>query len=122
VKGPVWHVPGDRSLNGELLDVPLASEAVAWLQALRGLAGKSEWLLPTRREMARAKTPHAVGATINLALGRVDHGLEHFTVEDLRRTTRSQLTAPGVRREVVEKCLGHRYRSRDGVCDENDYW
>jgi integrase len=121
-RGPVWHLPADRSLNGEPLEIPLAPPVIQWLQMLRGLAGNSEWVFPGRRAGGKSLTGHVAGQTLNAALSGVEHGLEHFTVDDLRRTTRKQLTALGVRREVVEKCLGHRYRDRGGTYDETDYF
>ncbi len=38
------------------------------------------------------------------------HELPHFTIHDLRRTARTHMAALGVRREVAERCLGHKER------------
>jgi integrase len=60
--------------------------------------------------------------TLNVALGRVKHGLKPFTLHDLRRTARTQLAALGVRREVAERCLGHKIRGVEGTYDRHDYF
>ena len=60
--------------------------------------------------------------TINAALAQLDHGLEHFTVHDLRRTMRTQLAALGVRSEIAERCLNHRLRGVEGVYNTYDYF
>jgi integrase len=121
-QGPVWHLPADRTKHGEPLDIPLVPQVVGWLKELQGLAWKSEWVFPRRRRGGKDEVQHAAGNTLNAALQRADHGLEHFTVDDLRRTGRVQLAALGVRREVVEKCLGHMIRGFDGSLDRNDYF
>lgn len=50
------------------------------------------------------------------------HGLAHFTLHDLRRTARTHLAALGVRREVAERCLGHKLRGVEGTYDRHDYF
>jgi integrase len=59
--------------------------------------------------------------TLNAALNRVAHELPHFTLHDLRRTARTHLAALGVRREVAERCLGHKLRGVEGTYDRHDY-
>ena len=58
--------------------------------------------------------------TINATLKQVQHGLPHFTIHDLRRTARTHLAALGVRREVAERCLGHKLRGIEGIYDRHD--
>ena len=60
--------------------------------------------------------------TLNVALQRVAHELPHFTLHDLRRTARTHLAALGVRREVAERCLGHKLRGVEGTYDRHDYF
>ncbi|MEX0733669.1 MAG: hypothetical protein WD944_01375 [Steroidobacteraceae bacterium] len=60
--------------------------------------------------------------TLNVALQRVKHGMAHFTLHDLRRTARTHLAALGVRREVAERCLGHKLRGVEGTYDCHDYF
>jgi integrase len=120
--GPVWHLPGSRTKTGENLDIPLAPLVVEWLQALKQLSAGSEYVFPQRRQDHRRRVPHVGLDTLNVAVARVDHQLEPFTLHDLRRTGRTHLAALGVRREVAERCLGHKIRGVEGTYDRHDYF
>ena len=120
--GAVWHLPASRTKTGESLDIPLAPTVVEWFGALRVLAAGSEYVFPKRRHDPRERVPHMGIDTLNVALQRVNHGLVHFTLHDLRRTARTHLAALGVRREVAERCLGHKLRGVEGTYDRHDYF
>jgi integrase len=120
--GAIWHLPGSRTKTGESLDIPLAPVVVDWLSALRALAAGSDYIFPKRRHDPRERVPHVGIDTLNVALQRVKHGLTHFTLHDLRRTARTHLAALGVRREVAERCLGHKLRGVEGTYDRHDYF
>ncbi len=120
--GAVWHLPASRTKTGESLDIPLAPAVVGWLNALHVLAAGSDYVFPKRRRDPRERVPHVGIDTLNVALQRVKHGMAHFTLHDLRRTARTHLAALGVRREVAERCLGHRLRGVEGTYDRHDYF
>jgi integrase len=120
--GPVWHLPASRTKTSEGLDIPLVPEVVEWLRALKTLSCGSEFVLPQRRRDHRQRVPHMGLDTLNVALARVKHGLKPFTLHDLRRTARTHLAALGVRREVAERCLGHKIRGVEGTYDRHDYF
>jgi integrase len=120
--GAVWHLPAARTKTEEGLDVPLVPEVLDWLRRLRVLAAGSEYVFPKRRRDPRERVPHVGVDTLNVALQRVKHGLPHFTLHDLRRTARTHLAALGVRREVAERCLGHKLPGVEGTYDRHDYF
>lgn len=120
--GAVWHLPASRTKTGESLDIPLAPAVVEWFNALRVLAAGSEFAFPKRRRDPRERVPHMGIDTLNVALLRVRHDLAHFTLHDLRRTARTHLAALGVRREVAERCLGHKLPGVEGTYDRHDYF
>lgn len=120
--GAVWHLPASRTKTGESLDIPLAPTVADWLETLRAFGAGSEYVLPKRRRDPRERVPHMGIDTLNVALGRVKHGLPHFTLHDLRRTARTHLAALGVGREVAERCLGHKLRGVEGTYDRHDYF
>ncbi|MCC7464274.1 MAG: site-specific integrase, partial [Gammaproteobacteria bacterium] len=120
--GAVWHLPAARTKTGESLDIPLVQIVVEWLDTLRGMAAGSEYVFPKRRRDPRERVPHMGIDTLNVALQRVKHELPHFTLHDLRRTARTHLAALGVRREVAERCLGHKLRGVEGTYDRHDYF
>lgn len=120
--GPVWHLPAERTKTGKGLAIPLAPEVVGWFKTLHELAAGSEYVFPQRRRDHRQRVPHVGLDTLNVALTRVKHGLPRFTVHDLRRTARTHLAALGVRREVAERCLGHKLKGVEGTYDRHDYF
>lgn len=121
-QGAVWHLPAGRTKTGERLDVPLVPEVVSWLRRLQELGSGGDYVFPKRRRDRRERFAHVGIDTLNAALGRVPHGLSHFTLHDLRRTARTHLAALGVRREVAERCLGHKLRGVEGTYDRHDYF
>ena len=120
--GAVWHLPTSRTKTGAGLDIPLVPAVVDWLNTLRMLSAGSDYVFPKRRRDPRERVPHVGIDTLNAALLRVEHGLAHFTLHDLRRTARTHLAALGVRREVAERCLGHSLRGVEGTYDRHDYY
>jgi integrase len=120
--GAVWHLPAARTKTGEGLEIPLVPDVADWLRRLRVLAASSEYVFPKRRRDPRERVPHVGLDTLNVALQRVKHGLRHFTLHDLRRTARTHLAALGIRREVAERCLGHKLRGVEGTYDRHDYF
>ena len=79
------------------------------------LAAGSGYVCPKRRRDPRERVPQVSIDTLNVALLRVKHDLPHFTLHDLRRTARTHLATLGVRREVAERCLGHKLRGIEGT-------
>jgi integrase len=120
--GAVWHLPASRTKMGESLNIPLAPAVVGWLNSLHVLAAGSDYVFPKRRRDPRERVPHMGIDTLNVALKRVKHGLADFTLHDLRRTARTHLAALGIRREVAERCLGHKLRGVEGTYDRHDYF
>ncbi len=72
---------------------------VEWLQKLKELACNAEYVLPARKLQSRM-LPHVCESTLGVAMGKVKHGLPHFTVHDFRRTARTHLAALGVEPHV----------------------
>ena len=119
---PVWHLPADRTKTNEALDIPLVPTVVSWLRTLHTLADRSEWAFPRRKHDKHQRAPQVSFDTLNVAMARVHHDLMHFTIHDLRRTARTHLAALGVRREVAERCLGHKLGGVEGTYDRHDYY
>jgi integrase len=84
------------------------------------MAGGSEWVLPARK-MQTSMLPYVNHSTINRALVVVQQGIKHFTVHDLRRTSRTHLAK--ITNEVIaERCLNHKIKGVGGVYDRYDYF
>jgi integrase len=123
IKGPVWHLPAERTKGGKAIDIPLAPQVVTLLRALQITAGSSEYVFPKRRRDPRARHEHIGFDTLNVALGRIKHGIKPgFTLHDLRRTGRTHMGALGVSVDIAERCLNHKVRGIVGVYDRHDYF
>lgn len=117
----VWHLPGERTKTGAGIAIPLPAVAVEWLATLHRLACGSDYVLPARKAQTRM-LPHIHEGTINTAMGKIRHGLEAFTVHDLRRTARTHLGALGIPPHIAERCLNHAVKGVEGRYDKYDYF
>ena len=66
---PVWHLAGERTKTGQLIDIPLPTMGVDWLRELHRLALDSEWVLPARKMQSRM-LPYICESTIGVAGAR----------------------------------------------------
>lgn len=115
----VWHIPASHTKTKTPLEVPLAPAVIGWLRELKVFAVRSEYVLPAR---IASKSPHISHDTLNVALKRVEHGLDHFTIHDMRRTARTCLAELGVSSEVAERSLNHRLKGVEGIYNLHDYF
>jgi integrase len=120
--GPVWHLPASRTKTGAALDIPLAAGVVGWLRTARELAAGSRWAFPARRRDARSRYEHVGMDTLNVALSRVHHKLDGFTIHDFRRTARTLLAELNVAPHVAEMCLNHKPRGVEAVYNKHSYF
>lgn len=88
---------------------------VGWLRTAKELAAGSEWLFPARRRDRRGKYKHVGMDTLNVALGRLKHGLVPFTIHDFRRTARTQLAELGLSPHIAALFLNHKPRGVEAV-------
>ena len=120
---PVWRMPKSRIKTGKDMMqrdfiIPLPELAVEWLKEIKRTSVASDYVFPARR---RAGKPTMSPATMNWALGEIKHGLEHFTLHDLRRTARTHLAQLGVSPHVAERCLNHKLPGINDTYDTRDY-
>ena len=66
--------------------------------------------------------PTICESTIGVAMGKVKHGLPHFTTRDFRRTARTHRAALGVDPHVAERCLNHKLKGVEGIYNRHDYF
>lgn len=119
----VWSIPPVRQKTGGLegakdFVVTLTPAAVEWLEELKMLAGKNDYVFPAKRRGDR----DTLGPnTVNWALGQIEHGVEPFTLHDLRRTARTHLASLGVQPHIAERCLNHKLPGINNTYDTYDY-
>ncbi|WP_241596494.1 tyrosine-type recombinase/integrase [Rosenbergiella epipactidis] len=120
----VWHLPEERSKNGDAIDIPLAPVAVEWLRELHSFSCNSKFVLPARK-MQNRMIPHIQESTLPVALAKVRAELPdipNFTIHDFRRTARTHLAALGVDPVVAERCLNHRIKGVEGIYNRHQYF
>jgi integrase len=120
--GAVWRLPAARSKTGASLDIPLSPAAVHWFRTASELAAGSEWVFPARRRDSRGRYKHVGMDTLNVALGRVKHKLDPFTIHDFRRTARTHLAEVGVAPHVAELCLNHKPKGIEATYNRHSYF
>ncbi|EEW7051079.1 site-specific integrase, partial [Escherichia coli] len=120
----VWHLPEERSKNGDPIDIPLVPPVIEWLKELRVLSCNSAWVLPARK-MQHRMIPHIQESTLPVALAKVRAEMPEvpdFTIHDFRRTARTHLAALGVDPVVAERCLNHRIKGVEGIYNRYQYF
>lgn len=122
-KEPVWRLPAHRAKTERKMAqrdfvIPLPTEAVEWLSEVKRVSVASEYVFPARRRMGK---PTMSPATLHWALGEISHGLDHFTLHDLRRTARTHLARLRVAPHVAERCLNHKLPGINDIYDTHDY-
>jgi len=102
-----WRIPGGRTKTGAAIRIPLSPWALAILkeQAARRI---NDYVFPVLMRSKRKITGHLGETALNFALFRMKADIAHFTVHDLRRTTRTHLAALGVAPHIAEMCLNHK--------------
>lgn len=117
----LWHLPEARTKTSAAITIPLSSQVVIWLKELKRLLCGSDYVLPARKMQDRM-IPHISESTLSVAMSKVEHGLEPFTIHDLRRTAKTLLGSLGVKPHISERCLNHKIKGVEGVYDGYDYF
>ena len=112
-----WLIPAERMKKDKPHLVPLSKQAVAMFEELKGLAGNSQWVLPSRNTL---KEPIA-HSTLNQAIRSLDLGVRDFVIHDFRRTASTQLHEAGFNSDWIEKALAHEQKGVRGVYNEAEY-
>ena len=115
----VWHLPAIRTKTEASLSIPLSDTVIGWFKELKRLSCGSDWVLPARKMQNNA---HVAESTLGVALAKVQHGLEPFTIHDMRRTAKTLLASLGVQPHISERCLNHKIKGVEGIYDGYDYF
>ena len=115
----VWHLPAIRTKTEAAISIPLSDTALIWFKELKRLSCGSEWVLPARKMQNNV---HVAESTLGVALAKVQHGLEPFTIHDMRRTAKTLLASLGVQPHISERCLNHKIKGVEGIYDGYDYF
>lgn len=117
----LWYLPEARTKTSAAITIPLSGQVVLWLKDLKRLSCGSEYVLPARKMQDRM-IPHISESTLSVAMSKVKHGLEPFTIHDMRRTAKTLLGSLGVQPHISERCLNHKIKGVEGIYDGYDYF
>jgi len=110
-----WEIPPEHSKTGAGQIVYLSRQAIGQLRPTVRRAG---YIFPAVG--SDGNTP--IGqSTLNRALERVQRGMTHFTVHDLRRTGATRLSEMGYQSDWIEKALNHKLRGVRGIYNRAEY-
>jgi integrase len=113
-----WEIPPEHSKTGAGQIVYLSRQAIAILERLRPTARRAGYIFPAVG--SDGNTP--IGqSTLNRALDRIQRGMPHFTVHDLRRTGATRLSEMGYQPDWIEKALNHKLRGVRGIYNRAEY-
>ncbi|MBW9258589.1 MAG: site-specific integrase [Candidatus Thiodiazotropha sp. (ex. Lucinisca nassula)] len=119
-----WELPAHRTKSNRAIDIPIPEAAIQWLQELKIRAGDSDYVFPKRR--ASKRFPHMSPDTLNAAIlklfrqGKLE--IEHHTIHDMRRTSRTLMSKAGVASHIAERCLNHKIPKVEGTYDRWEYF
>lgn len=119
----LWTIPGDRTKTGKAQAVPLSDWAVEELRTLKREAEGSPWLFPSEEDRKKPADPKLLTRNTARAQARflTKHGIEGFTLHDLRRTCRTGLSRLKIQPHIAERVLGHAQEKIAGTYDLHDY-
>lgn len=125
----VWKLLPSRTKTRSYIEIPLAQQVVTWLEEVMVFSCGSVYLFPARLlihmkngKPRKNRFGHISPDTLNVALKRLPlEGVEHFTVHDMRRTARTQMSALGVDPFVAERALNHKLPKMQQIYDRHDY-
>jgi integrase len=101
IDGDVWTIASDAREKNNAVSLALPAQAVAIIQT-QARIGDNPFVFAGRGNSPFSRFTHSVSA-FNATLPDIPH----WTLHDLRRTSRSLLSRCGVRHEIAERILGH---------------
>ena len=116
-----WRMPLDNVKTRNAHIVYLSRQALALFLELRGLAGRSPWVLPGR-ELAKPISLTTLNQVIYVAKKKPgQEWLGNIWIHDLRRTASTHLHEMGWDSDVIEKALNHALPGIRGVYNRAHY-
>lgn len=104
-----WRIPAPKMKMKAPHIVPLSTQALAILEALRPFTGSGRYLFPSLRTRERPMSEN----TINAALRRLGYSKDEMTAHGFRSMASTRLNELGWHRDAIERQLAH--AERDAV-------
>lgn len=119
-----WTIPKERMKARRAHVVPLSSQAMELLMALKTFACGSEWLLPSRYDADAPMSDATLNRTLELVwklAQKEGKPLAKFGPHDLRRTGSTLLHEAGYNTDWIEKQLAHEQKGVRAVYNKAEY-
>ncbi|MFW5958237.1 MAG: tyrosine-type recombinase/integrase [Desulfosalsimonas sp.] len=116
----LWHIPPERSKNGEARQVPLTSMALEIIENAKALSGNKQYVFTSSHKPDAPITVRALSRALSRHWSEIKIG-QKFTPHDLRRTLRTRLAELGVSDIVAECVLGHKLQGLLAVYNHHQY-
>ena len=104
----VWRIPPERTKMRDGHVVPLPKQAVAILEELHALTGRSRYVFPSLRTGTRPMS----ASTINAALRRLGYSKDEMTAHGFRALASTRLNEMGWKPDIIERQLAHAERNK----------
>jgi integrase len=108
LENALWTLPGTRTKNGRLHEVPLSRQVIGVVKGLPRISASPYVFSLDGKKPINGWTEH------KKKLDKIS-GLSGWTLHDLRRTAASNMAKLGVSLPVIEKCLNHVSGSFAGI-------
>lgn len=118
LESAVWDIPAERMKKDKPHRVYLSRQAVAMLDELRTLAGKSAHVFPSTRGYEDRPISKS---TLNQAVRALSLDVQHFVLHDFRRTASTHLHEMGHSSDAIELALAHKIQGIKGVYNRAEY-
>jgi len=102
-KNALWKIPAEKMKMGRVHIVPLATQAMAILEALKRVTGSGRYLFPSIRTTSRPMSEN----TINAALRRMGFEKTEMTGHGFRAMASTLLYENGFESQIIEIQLAH---------------
>jgi integrase len=113
-----WEIPPEHSKTGAGQTVYLSRQARNILERACQTTCRAGYIFPAVG--SDGSTPMGQ-STLNRALERIQRGMTHFSVHDLRRTGATRLSEMGYNPDWIEKALNHKLRGVRGIYNRAEY-
>jgi len=116
-----WSIPDENAKAGRGHVCPLSTSAIAELQILKRIAGRSPWVLPADSGDGPLDAKQLTRSLARCQARFKERGIDAFTLHDLRRTCRTGLARLKVVPHIAERVLNHAQEKIAGTYDTHAY-